>query len=83
MQKIEIEKNRLDLAYHHQLQILNAVLILGTTGILSFIATYIWKPELIVRGIELTGVVLVFCTLSYRRIESRLQKISEELQRLT
>ena len=82
MTKLQLHKNRLDLAYHRQLQLLNAILILLTTGLLSFLAAFVWKPELLLKGFLLVIVIAFFSILSYIRVNANLRKISEEIMAL-
>ncbi len=82
MERQHIEKNRLDLAYHRQLQILNGVIILGTTGLISFIGTFVWKPELILQGMLLTAFIAFISLMVYFNVDNRLRSISEELGQL-
>ena len=50
MDKKESEKNILDLEYKKQLQILNVLLIFGSTGVLAFVGTFLWSPKNVVLG---------------------------------
>ena len=60
MDKKELEKNILDLAYRKQLNYLNAVLAVGTIGLLSFIGSFIWKKESLMLGFILTIVIRLY-----------------------
>ena len=80
--KIQIEKNVLDLEYHRQSQLINAIVIFGTTGLISFIGTFIWKRELLFQGALIAAFVVAVCFLSYRNLDNNLKKISEKLENL-
>ena len=54
----EIEKNRLDLAYQRQLQLINFVLIGGVGGIISLIIGLILNPEKLISYAVYYGLVL-------------------------
>ncbi len=82
MKKIEIEKNCLDLEYKRQLQIMNALIILMTTGAVTFIGTFIWKRDLLLMGSFLTMGILMICFFTYQRVNNNLQEITEAIQRL-
>ena len=74
-----LKKNRLDLEYHSQIQLLNTVLLFTTTGLLSFVGTFVWKPELMLLGTLISIFVLMVCLIAYKRIQSNLRKILEEI----
>ncbi|MBI2449432.1 hypothetical protein HYV49_03995 [Candidatus Pacearchaeota archaeon] len=52
MDKKQLEKNIWDLKYNSETQKINAILILGTAGILAFIGTFIWYRERLFFGIN-------------------------------
>ena len=80
--KKEFEKNRLDLAYKRQLHYLNAVLLLATVGILSFISTFIWKRELLFQGFFLSILILIIVYFWYKKIDNALKSISDQIKNL-
>ncbi|HLC55305.1 MAG TPA: hypothetical protein VJJ75_02095 [Candidatus Nanoarchaeia archaeon] len=82
MKKTEIEKNCLDLEYKKQLQIMNAVIILATTGIISFIGTFIWNKDLLLLGAAISFAILVVCRIIYANINRKLQEIAESIRSL-
>ncbi len=77
-----IEKNRLDLAYHRNAQLVNAILIFGTTGVLTFVGTFIWKPELLKEGLLVTIIILVVAFILYTKLDAKLKSISEQMDKL-
>ncbi|MEK6813099.1 MAG: hypothetical protein AABX86_03225 [Nanoarchaeota archaeon] len=82
MKSREIEKNCLDLEYRKQLQIMNALVILATTGMISFTGTFIWKRELLLIGSFLTFGILMACLLVYQRVNRRLKEIIDSIRSL-
>ena len=82
MSKEKLQKNVLDLAYHRQLSHLNAVLLLVTIGILSFIGTFIWKREFLTQGFILTVVILLVSYIFYKRIDKKIKEISNQIKKL-
>ncbi len=81
MQK-EFEKNRLDLAYRRQLSYLNAVLLLATTGLLSFIGTFIWNKDFITYGFIILIIISLISIFWYKKINDTLKNISLEIKNL-
>ena len=79
----KFEKNRLDLAYKRQLHYLNAVLLLGTVGILSFIGTFIWKRELLFQGLIISVSILLIIYFWHHKIDNNLKGISNEIKDLS
>lgn len=55
---LEIEKNKLDLRYNELMQYLNALLIFGTTGLVSFIASFFLIADLRIQS-AILGVSLI------------------------
>ena len=81
--KIYIEKNKLDLEYHKQTQLLNGVMIFATTGVLSFLGTFVWNRDFLLVGAIITGAILFACIIWYNKINRNLKDISEQMGRLT
>lgn len=82
MSKDKIEKNRLDLAYRKQLQILNITLLLGTISLISLISSFIWFPERWVIGSALTIVIGILAINWYKKIDKTLKNISNKIKNL-
>ena len=80
--KTQIQKNILDLNYHRQTQLLNAVVILGTTGLLSFLGTFIWKRDLLLQGTLIAAVIVAVCLLAYRTVNATMKNILREMEKL-
>ena len=77
-----LEKNRLDLAYRRQLHYLNAILLLATAGVLSFIGTFIWQKELFLQGIMLTIFIFLVVYFLHKKIDKNLELISCKIKDL-
>ncbi len=82
MKSKNLEKNILDLDYRKQLQILNAVIILGTTGVLSFIGTFVWRKELLGVGLVIAFFIIGMCLVVYAKVNQNLHEITESIRNL-
>ena len=82
MDKKQLEKNALDLAYHKQLNYLNAVLVVGTLGILSFIGTFIWNRTYFKQGLILTIVIILICFMIHKKVDRNTKEISKRIRKL-
>lgn len=80
--KFIVRKNLLDLQYRRDLQVLNTALMVGTIGLLSFIATFVWKQELLLQGLGLTTLILAACVIVYYKTDKRLRGTLDELKSL-
>ena len=74
--KSKFEKNRLDLAYRKQLTYLNAIVLLATTGILSFIGTFIWNKDYLIYGFLLMIIIWVIAYFFFKKIDKNIKNIS-------
>ncbi len=81
MDKLQLQKNRLDLEYHGESQKANAFLILLTTGILGFLGTFLWLTErqLFLAGMMVTFIVIMVGILRYTKSSRRMKEILEEI----
>ena len=78
MDKIELEKNRLDLAYKRNLQLLNVVLIVGLSSFIAYLAAFLLNPEKIrIYTILLLGIAFITYALYYS-INKNLKNISNK-----
>ena len=82
MDKKEIEKNRLDLAYRRQLHFLNFILLIGVGSIISLVISLVVNFENWFRYAIAFVVVAVITFIIYNRIDENLQKISNKIQKL-
>jgi len=80
--KKEIEIEKLKLAYQRQLYYLNAVLLLGTVGILSFISTFIWKREIITIGFILLVIIMIIAYKWHNKIDKTLREILGKIEKI-
>ena len=80
----QIKKNKLDLEHNKYTQILNAVFIFLTTGILSFAGSFIFledKNKLAI-GVSISVLLLIVGYAIYKKINSKLNKIIKEIENL-
>lgn len=82
MDRIRLKKNRLDLVYHRRSQHQNAVLILATTGLLTFVGTFLWNEGDKTAGFLITLFIFTVSALWYKKIDKDLHAISEEIEHL-
>lgn len=76
----QVEKNRLDLAYRRQLSYLNALLLLATIGMLSFISTFIWKKEFLLQGTFISICIFLIVYFWHKRVDKIMWKISDKIR---
>jgi len=86
MSKIEIEKNRLDLSYQRQLQLINFILIGGAGGVISLIIGLVLNPEKLVKysiyyGISFIIIAIILYVV-YIKLNENLKNISDKLKNL-
>ena len=83
--KTEAKKNSLNLEFHAESQKSNALLILLTTGILTFIGTFIWLRDntLFGYGIVITLVIFILSAIFYYRTISRMKEILNEVENIS
>jgi len=82
MKNTEIHKNVLDLKYQSEIQKLNAILIVISVGILSFLGTFIWYRERLIFGITISLIILIMGIWFYRKTKDNMDKILREIQEL-
>jgi len=84
MDKKHIKKNKLDLEYNKHLQILNAVFIFLTTGILGFVGSFIFLEEKdkLFLGISISIFILILGYEFYKKINKKLESILSEISNL-
>ncbi len=82
MKKIDLEKNCLDLEYQKNLQLLNAILITSSGGLIAYLASLIlnisqWREySIIIAGILLISI------LAYAKTISNLNLLSSKIRNL-
>ncbi|MFH1073422.1 MAG: hypothetical protein V1743_08395 [Nanoarchaeota archaeon] len=84
MDKAQLRKNRLDLEYHGESQKANAYLILLTTGLLTFIGTFIWLTSSVpfYFGISIALIVSFIGVMLYKSTHDRMETILEEIEKI-
>lgn len=79
MDKIFLEKCRLDLAYKRYLQLLSVVLFSGLGAIFTYLGALVLNPEKLFGYTIVMVFVGVFVSLFYRKIDGNLRDISERI----
>ena len=84
MDKQELKKNKLDLEYHSESQKMNVILILLTTGLLSFLASFIWllNKSYFIYGALLTVFISLISYIFYLRTTKRMNLILFRIENL-
>ncbi len=82
MDKTELEKNRLDLAYKRNLQLSNIILISGLGAVFAYVGSLILNPEKILSYTFVMILVSVVTYVLYNKIDKRLKNISEKIKNL-
>jgi len=80
--KLDLEKNRLDLAYRRNLQLMNIVLISILGAIFASAGWWILHPEKIRTYVFIIILLGILVYLFYRAIDSNLRGISEDIKKL-
>ena len=80
--KKSLKKNKLDLEYHKYTQLLNGTFIFATTGLLGFIASFIWTPTKLVVGLIISLIILILSYYSYIKVNKKLNLIIQEIENL-
>ncbi|MBU3906912.1 MAG: hypothetical protein KKA64_01545 [Nanoarchaeota archaeon] len=82
MNKIDLEKNVLYLAYKRNLQLLNIVLISGLGALFAYTGALILNPEKIVTYTFVMILVGAITYIIYKNIDETLRKISNQIKKL-
>lgn len=82
MNRIELEKNRLDLAYSRYLQLLNTVLLLGAGSFITYLVALILDMSKIFQYTLILVIIFFLTLIFYRKIDFILKKISEDIREL-
>ncbi len=80
--KLEIEKNVLDLAYQRNLYLLNAILFIGVGTIISYFAGIIVSPEKIYEYSIPGSIVIIITYILYSKVDKNLNDISKKINGL-
>lgn len=80
----QVKKNKLDLEYRKYTQILNAVFIFLTTGILGFIGSFIFLEEKnkLLLGIGISVFILIVGIGIYKIVNKKLEEILKEVEKI-
>ncbi len=82
MDKSQLKKNTLDLRYHFESQKINAVLVVCSVGILTFIGTFIWYRERLFFGIWLSLIVIITSIFLYSKTKRRMNRLLEDIEHI-
>jgi len=82
MVKCVIEKNVLDLSYKRNLQLLNAILIIGAGSFITFLAGVFLSPEKIYSYSVLLAIIGIITFVFYKRVDNNLKDISNKIRGL-
>ena len=78
----ELKKNKLDMQFRSLSQRLNAILTLGTVGILSFMGVFIWYKERLILGSSIIIIVEFLLFLWYNNIKTRMNGILDQIGKI-
>jgi len=82
MKEIDIKKNRLDLSYQRNLQLLNIVLLIGAGSFVTYLVALILDFSKLYRY-TLVLIVIAFITfILYRNIDNNFKRISKGIAEL-
>lgn len=82
MKRIELEKNRLDLSYQRNLQLLNITLLVGAGSFITYLVSLVLD---ISKAFQYTTILIILGAVTiilYRNINDTLRKISNEINDL-
>ena len=82
MDKKQLEKNIWDLKYNFETQKINATLILGTAGILTFIGTFIWYRERLFFGIGISIIIIIASIMAYQKIKKNMEALLDNMNKI-
>ncbi len=82
MNKLEIEKNRLDLAYKRNLQLLNAILVIGIGSFVVYLAGFLFNPDKVFEYTILLFIVGGLTLIFYLNVNNNLKNISDRIGKL-
>jgi len=82
MDKLELKKNCLDLAYKRNLYLLNALLIIGVGSIITFFAGLILNLDKWFNYSVVLVIVFSLTYVGYIKVDNSLKNISEAIIKL-
>lgn len=83
MNKIDLEKNVLDLSYRRNLQLINIILILGVGTFFAYIGALILNPGKYFIYTFLIIIIGVLTYIFYQRVDDLLKEISNKIKNLS
>lgn len=82
MDKLAIEKNRLDLSYKRNLQLMNIVLLIGGGALVAYFAGVVLNSKQIYEYSLLFAIVSALMYIGYKKIDEKLKTISKKIKEL-
>ena len=82
MDRKQLEKNRLDLSYKRNLQLLNATLIIGGGSFVASLVGIVLNLEKIKEYAIILAIIGITTYIFYLNINNNLQQISQEIKKL-
>jgi len=82
MDKLDIEKNRLDLAYKRNLQLINIILISGIGVIFAYVGALILNLNKVLIYTFIMVLVGAITYIFYSNVNENLKQISDEIKNL-
>ncbi len=82
MNRKQLEKNRLDLSYKRNLQLLNATLIIGGGSFVASLVGIVLNLEKIKEYTIILVIIGITTYIFYLNINNNLQQISKEIKKL-
>ncbi len=82
MNLLELDKNRLDLSYRRNLQLMNIILISGIGAIFAYAGALILNSEKAMAYTFAIAVIILATYLFYKKIDNCLRAISIKIKNL-
>ena len=82
MNKLEISKNRLDLSYRRNLQLLNIILLIGSGSFITYLVAFILDFSKLYEYTIVLTLLVIMTFILYKRIDGNLKNISERIGQL-
>ncbi len=82
MNKLEISKNRLDLSYRRNLQLLNIILLIGSGSFITYLVALILDFSKLLQYTFILALLGIITFILYKKIDKNLKNISERIDKL-
>jgi len=82
MNRIQIEKNRLDLSYQRNLQLLNMVILIGAGSFVTYLVALVLDFSKLSKYTFILTIIALITFIFYRNIDRNLREISERIRDL-